>query len=559
MSDLLSHPLFAMIFLLGVLVFVHEFAHFVVGKVFGIGVEVFSIGFGPKLIGFQYKGTDYRIACLPLGGYVKFAGSLPMETSPEPFRGKELYNASRFAQFCTMLAGPLANLLLAVAVYGYLGARGIEHPAPIIGQVRFDSPAERAGFASGDKVLSINGESILSWNNLQEKISSSPGKTLSFIVSRHNQELQLSVVPDAIPLEDFAGRNEPRGRIGIGFGLLPSLVDLLPGQNQAKLAGIFPGSKITNVRILEKDIPIKTWDDFLSTLQVAYERHLDALDLELESPQSKKTERKTLKISNLHSGLKSKTELAHTLGLVNAELSLASVREPSSVALAKGDRLLAVEGQVIKDVYGLSEFLQSNEKEQVSFTIQRGEQTLEERVPLLAEEQQRPSGKVVVYTLPVEFMGSLVPPPPVLEKYDSFFEDLNFAYTTTLRQSTMLAKVVWGLFTGQVPLKSLGGPILIAKVAGDSAKMGAQVFLTSLALISINLGIINLLPIPALDGGKIVMVVCEAVLRRRLSITFVENYQKIGVLMMLALVVLATYNDVSRFWSSILKSLVGYF
>jgi regulator of sigma E protease len=113
--------------------------------------------------------------------------------------------------------------------------------------------------------------------------------------------------------------------------------------------------------------------------------------------------------------------------------------------------------------------------------------------------------------------------------------------------------------TGDIPLKALGGPMLIAKVAGDSARRGWQTFLGSMALISINLGLLNLFPIPVLDGGQLVLMGAEAVRRRPLRESSVENFQKVGFAMILALVVLATYNDLSRFWKSMLESVVGIF
>ena len=118
---------------------------------------------------------------------------------------------------------------------------------------------------------------------------------------------------------------------------------------------------------------------------------------------------------------------------------------------------------------------------------------------------------------------------------------------------------LWHLLKGDLPLKSLGGPILIGKVAGDAAKQGWRVFISRMALISINLAIINLFPIPVLDGGQLVLVGAEAVRGRPLRPSAIENFQKVGVAMILALVVLATYNDISRFWQSMLESVVGIF
>ena len=157
------------------------------------------------------------------------------------------------------------------------------------------------------------------------------------------------------------------------------------------------------------------------------------------------------------------------------------------------------------------------------------------------------------------FLGQSEEPPSVIEKYDGLFAALGYGVRETADQSAQLLDNIGSLMVGDIPLKALGGPMLIAKVAGESARRGWQTFLGSMALISINLGLLNLFPIPVLDGGQLLLMGAEAVRRRPLRESAVENFQKVGFALILALVVLATYNDLSRFWKSMLESVVGIF
>jgi len=559
MNEIISHPVLAIVFVLGILVFVHEFGHFLVGKAFGIGVEIFSIGFGPRLFGFRYGLTQYQFCLLPLGGYVKFAGAIPSEEVPDEFRGKEFFNSSLIGQISTIFAGPLANLILATVVYAFLGSKGIEHPAPIIGQIRHGSPADKAGLLSGDKVTHINGREILSWTDLQEQISASPSKPIDIELLRKDKIFDIQVTPESLMLEDMAGRKQSQGRIGIGYGFLPPIVDLLPGASEAKKVGVHAGWSVTKLSFSDQNFVIHTWDEFEEALQNAYAQKAESLSMEFTDSENKSVQTKTLETSSWwHSEDRYLSSPAHLLGITDSQFTIGKI-EDSSLPLKTGDRILSFEGQNLADVYVLFELLQKNEKETVNLKVQREEQILSLNVKLKDIEIQKASGKATIYILPLSFVGELVPPPPVVEKYTDFISDIKFAVRTTYKQSVMLIGIIGGLLIGDVPLKSLGGPILIAKVAEDSAKRGLDTFLTSLALISINLGIINLFPIPALDGGKLVISILEGVFRRRLKPAFIENYHKIGFVMILALIVLVMYNDLSRFWTSILQGFVGTF
>jgi regulator of sigma E protease len=156
-------------------------------------------------------------------------------------------------------------------------------------------------------------------------------------------------------------------------------------------------------------------------------------------------------------------------------------------------------------------------------------------------------------------MGSTVMPKPVIERYTNPFSAAGFAVAETFDQASNILSTLVALVTGQLSLKALGGPILIAKIAGDSAKAGWVTFFSSMALISINLGLVNLFPIPVLDGGQIVLLGAEAIKRGPLSDKTLENFQKVGFILVMSLVLLAVYNDLSRFWKSMVKSLAGLF
>jgi regulator of sigma E protease len=247
------------------------------------------------------------------------------------------------------------------------------------------------------------------------------------------------------------------------------------------------------------------------------------------------------------------------IGIVDSQLTVAEATDTLAGTFQVGDRIVAWNGVPLRDVYQLREQLVNRNEPTAKVTVQRatGETTLD--VKLKPIETQRPEGAVTVYTLPLMFWGQPEEPDPLVEKYDGLFAALGYGIRETGVQTGTLVAGLKALITGEVPLKALGGPMLIAKVAGDSARSGWQTFLMAMALISINLGLLNLLPIPVLDGGQLVLMGAEGVKRRPLRETAVENFQKVGFAMILALVVLATYNDLSRFWRSMLESVVGIF
>ena len=582
MTELLSHPVPALIVFLGVLVFFHELGHFLVGRWCGIAVEIFSIGFGPKILSYEHKGTDYRLCWIPLGGYVKFYGAMRQEEVPEFARGREFYRAPLLKRIMTVAAGPIANFILAVIGFSFMGFAGIQHPAPLIGDVLEGSPAENAGVLPGDLVDSINGISVTTWRDIERMISGSAGTKLNLSLKRDGVSKQVELTPAVVDSTNMFGKKVSIGRAGIARGYVLPILTVLDAESSAAKAGIFTGEIVKAVESNGQVYKIENFQKFngivaRSALEgvKSLRLHLvpgESLDqvgpkgpalgvpesvqprfveLQLEAPQD------PVGLATQAPGHQRK--YLWQLGITDSQLTIASSTDGAIGLLKKGDRLVSWGSTKLTNFFSLQEQLIANKLPEIELTIQREFVQKVVSVALKPVETQQPSGIVTVYVLPVEMGARAVEPPAVEEKYGSPFSALAYGFRETGRQTGILMASIFHLFIGDVPLKALGGPIMIAKVAGEAAKLGWQTFVGSMALISINLGLLNLLPIPVLDGGQLVLYFLEGVRRKPLAERAIENFQKVGFVMIMALVVLATYNDFSRFWKSMLQGVVGLF
>jgi len=544
--DFISHPIPAVIVLLGLLVFFHEAGHFVVGRLCGIAVDIFSIGFGPKIVGFQFRGVKYQLSWIPLGGFVKFYGMIASEKVPEDVSGIAFRDASLAKRMATVSAGPIANLVLAFVAYTTLGMNGIPHAPAVIGTIQHGSAADVAGFEFLDKVLSIDGKNIEDWPAMRGIITKSPNKPLDVVVLRDGEKLNISLVPGAIEAKDIMGNQVEVGRAGIANGMLSSVVAVISKNSPAVKAGMKTGDKVTGIKIGSEWSKVTYWNDLVAHVDEAVAAKQADIELQVEG-----SEPVMLVLTSANS--------ISDLGLSDAQLVIDKPESPSDSVLKHGDRLIAWNSTKLQEIFKLAELQSVNVEPKVKLTIQRGFKVIDVDVPMEQFERQLPSGRKTIYILAASFMGNLIEPERVIEKYDTLGSALWFGVTETAQKTTFLAKTLGKLISGNVPLKALGGPMMIAKVAGDAAKAGWQAFLETLALISVNLAVLNLFPIPVLDGGQLVLLCAEGVRRKRLSEVAIENFQKVGFVMVLALVVLATYNDLSRFWVTMLKSVSGVF
>jgi regulator of sigma E protease len=569
MSEIFSHPIPAVLVLLGALVFFHELGHFLVGRFCGIAVEIFSIGFGPRLFGFTRNGTDFRISGIPLGGFVKFAGAHPSEEVPDGLNGIPFRDASLIKRAATVAAGPIANFILAIFVFAWMGMDGIKRPPALIGDVIPGSAAEQAGIQFGDRFVKIDDHAIKSWRDLEQIISKSPGKQIAVTVEREGGEKVIELTPAVIETQDIAGRKVTIGRAGITLGRMPATVSVYEPGTVADAAGLKTGDLVKTISwnsvskevihfpLLARLFGEAVRDPNAQQVTLTVE---DKFPVDGKIPEQGPERTLTLDISSLkqHKDRTDK-ELLDMAGIHDSQMTVLESTETAAGVLKPGDRILGFAGEPLPHLIALTEKLNTNTNQIVRFQIARDKVVRDLDVTLKPIEVQKPEGKVTVYMLPVSFMATPQIPDPIVEQYSNPLTAIAFGMRHTGEETMEQLRNLGSLVSGDIPIKALGGPILIAMVAGDSAKQGLQTFLNSLALISINLGLLNLFPIPVLDGGQLVMMGVEGVRRRPLREAAIENFQKVGFAMIMALVVLAMYNDFSRFWKSMLESIIGLF
>ena len=340
---------------LGILIFFHEFGHFLAAKLSGVSVERFSLGFGPRLLGKTWRETDYRISAFPLGGYVKMLGESADEEVPEELQHASFSHQRLFRRAGIVACGPLFNILLAFLVYTLTFALfGVARPSTDVGSVSPDSAAATAGIQAGDKVLAVDGVPVQEWNELSELIQKAGARPIEIRLQRGSEFLVFQVVPEIKKTKNLLGEEIQRPLIGI---------------------------------------------------------------------------------------------------------------------------------------------------------VASGNVTVEEVNPI---------------------------------------EALYYGVDQTWHAVRLTFMVIGKLFQGAISPRTLAGPIGIAQMSGQVAEVGAAAFLSFLALLSINLGILNLLPVPVLDGGHLLFFLIEAIMGRPLSIRKREIAQQAGLFLLILLMVFAFYNDISR-------------
>jgi regulator of sigma E protease len=430
---------------LGVMILVHEWGHFIAARLCGVRVDVFSIGFGPRLFGWKSGPTDYRVSALPLGGYVRMAGQdlSEIDSSAEAPTGApdELTSKPRWQRAFIAFAGPAVNLVFPVLLLMvYFVAVGIPYPAwenkPVnVTAVQKNSISATAGLQAGDKVVSMNGEPTATWEDADKAMSKAlPGTNLSILVDRAGTKQTIDV---PIPAKET---EQPEQLLGFA-PVRPILDDVQPGM-PARRAGLKEGDVIRAV----DGQPIDWWGQFTERVRGSGGKAL-ALDVDRKGP---------------------------------------AVHLTVTPQAAQGEH-----GETIYQI-----------------GVQVAEQTAYRRV--------------------------------------AFFEGAQFACVWTFERIEDTIAVVGKLFSGRVSVKQLQSVVGISRAAGQAVRKGPQAVISLMVLISVNLGILNLLPIPILDGGSILLLAIEGGLRRDLSLAFKERFVQVGLVFLLVLFAYVMYNDVVR-------------
>ena len=443
--NILSNIL-ALIVVLSVLVVVHEFGHFALAKFFGFPVEVFSVGFGKRLFGRKWRGTDYRFSAIPLGGYVRVIGLGPDESTVTEGTSKEAPPVGkRWQRGLILLAGPGMNLALALVLHTTVFAVGARVPAyelerPVIRVVEPGSPGEKAGFQPGDRIVSINGTETPRWRDVLFIFGMNAREELEVEVDRSGNGVFLAVTP------------RPNTKYDLGYvGLLPDF-----GTNvRARIEKVVGGSPAEKAGLKAGDV---VWSVAGKPIQGAPDQVF--------------------------------SKFVEAVG--------SAAPGPFPIEYRRDGRAASV---------------------------------------AVAPRREGASWKVGV-----QVVGDL---PEVLERFP-LRQAVKEGWRRVETDFRMTLSILGRLFRGTASMKSMSGPLDIAKFSGEAARTGAVPLVSLMAAISLQLGIFNLLPIPVLDGGHLFLLSVEGIARRDFSLRVKERILQVGFVMILALLAVVLYNDLAK-------------
>lgn len=539
------------VILLGVLITVHELGHFLVAKWLNVKVLRFSIGFGPKIVGFTRGETEYRIAWLPLGGYVKMAGELPYdELNPED-ASRGFLAQPPWKRALIVVAGPVFNLVFPILIYFFTFLGQHEFAATRIADVQPGLPAAVAGIKPGDKIVSVEGEQVLTFNQLQDALAERGGVETRVTVERDGKTFDATLTP-AHSFETGDLESTTRGRVGISVSSPPPLIGVEPGSPAAN-AGLKTFDKIVAVN----GQPVKDLATLAEVLAKA-EGALKLTVLRLEAQGLPGLFISNPRLIDVQMEKQPGEGLA-AIGADRSDLYLSKVYDGSpaeKAGLREGDRLVAVNGKQLTS-FG-------------SFQAAIGHAKDQDGKPVPFELEWRSGGEMRKGMLKVgefdviDVMGQKLPTTAVgvgasyiagmhvtqaAEKVKVTFGPMKALALGTERLWEDIRKiglVLAKLVTGDLSTDTLGGPIMMYQLAGKASELGMEYFLGLMAIISVNLGIMNLLPIPILDGFALLSAIWEGIRRRPIPMRAREIANMVGLAMLVILMVLVFKNDLTR-------------
>ena len=560
------HNLWAFVLLLSILVFVHELGHFLVARACGVRVLKFSIGFGNPIgvgrwrLAWSRGGTDFVIAWFPLGGFVKMLGENPEEADdPEvvAYPGESLPEKSTWQKLAIVFAGPVANLILPVIVFVAMLAVGMEQPVTVVGRVEPGSPAASAGVRSGDRIVAIAGEPVKWWADLDSAIRPLAGQTTSIAYDRAGVRQTTSLEIARHTVSDEFGKPIEVGWAGIEHNRPAAMLGIAAADSPAHASGLRSGDIVESVN----GTAVESWDEFAaayaaaplgSTVQLALKR--SAGNAAPPTPGQAPAE-----IPMVH-----RTGAAPALGSVAAlgvlpATVLVSTVAPGSAAeqggLRAGDLIVSVDGAPVGSFGSFAELVRTSGGRALALAFARdGEIQTASISPRLEEYDSGLGVKEPRYLVGITAEVASLPGALEIDRERNPLVSVPRALGMTAQMTRGFLVGLEKLVTGELSRKQLAGPIGIAKIAGNAYQRGWENFLAILVFISINLGILNLLPIPVLDGGQAVIYALEGMRRGPLSLRTREIVQQLGLAVLLLLIGLAFWNDldVPQQWSRLI-------
>jgi regulator of sigma E protease len=535
------------IVLLGVLITVHELGHFLVAKACGVKVIRFSIGFGPKLFGFTKGETEYQVALLPLGGYVKMAGDTPHEElSPEDAQ-RGFLNAAPWKRALIVVAGPVFNLVFPVLIYFFVFFGPHETISTRVGFVDPAMPAAAAGIRPGDRIVAVDGEKVRTFEEMREAFVGRFDRSIPITIERDGKQQIVNVTPNRI-VESSPVDTVERGQIGVAHTNRPAVLGVPPGSPAAQ-AGLKTFDRILSIN------GVATPDEAALNEQLA--KMEGTLELTVQRMDAVPAGVVTGRAPSVHKVTVQKQPGAEgfaALGAQPSDMYVGSVFPGSpaeKAGLRVGDQLVSFNGEPLNSFNVLAGKL-STLKEQ-SFQLGWRSADGQERTETIAQanhtskdEMGQESSRLELGLRPwLPSTAELLPTDKVTVTL-GVGEALREAATVVPKIVGQMVKVIGGLVTGQVSHKTLGGPVMMYQLASKSVDQGLDYFLNLMAIISINLGVMNLLPIPILDGFHLLSAFWEGIRRRPIPVRVREVANVVGLVLLMALMGMALINDITR-------------
>jgi regulator of sigma E protease len=551
--------LFAAIPMLGILIFVHEFGHFIVAKACGVRVLKFSVGFGSP-IGFgnqrlrwERGGTEYVIAWFPLGGFVRMLGEqMPGdETSsfpvPEDAAPDEFLDAKpTWQKLAIFFAGPGMNLALPILLFAVMLWSGMPKTEAVVGMVDKGSPAALAGMEPGDRILSVDGEAVRWWDEVEQAVRGHANGRLALDLERGGEPLSVQVGANERRGLDEFGTAQNVGWIGATSTRAATLLGVPEVTSPAALAGLRSGDQVRSVAGAE----VEDWESMRRAYEAAQG---DQVVLGIARGFDGET------AEELEIGVPVLGDL-QTLGLVTAKLLVAKVVEGSPAeraGLLMGDLIVGVDGRAVGSFYSFMETVRASEGRPLRLVYARGGVTSE--LQIAAEERMVPGPFGIegmeekVYQIGIAHQIVALPGVMGLDQERNPLVAFPRAFTMTVNHTRSLLRGLGKLIRGELGSDQLRGPITIVQIARKSLDLGWQPYLITMIFISINLGVLNLLPIPILDGGQILIASVEGIKRSPISMRSREMVQQMGFIVLVFLMGLAFWNDLSGQWTRFVK------